>query len=122
MLNKDDLNRRRGAKPGPLHDPVFQKKYPTLYDYLTQTSWPDGTPRELASLSIYPSPGILRIFLRDPATGLCCWVSCTSLTEVYEAVEAALNDSGHEWRVDRREQGEVAKRKHQKNPLANGQK
>lgn len=120
MLTRDAAAKRKGSEAGRLHDPVFQKKYPILYDYLTQVAWDNGDPRELSSLAIYPSPGIIRVFLRDPATGYCCWISCCQLSEVYEAVEAALGDPNHEWRVDRREKGDVASRKHVKNPLANG--
>jgi hypothetical protein len=109
MLKKSDAGARRGSPGGQLHDPRFEKLYPTLHQYLTQTAWEDGTVRELSSVLILPEPGVVRLMLRDRAMGVCCWVASPDLSTMLAVLDAAAGDPSHEWRVDR-QAGQPAKR------------
>jgi len=119
MLKRSEVEGKRGGPGGRFHDPSFEKHFPHLWDYLTQTAWEDGTPRELSSIMIIPEPGIIRLMLRDKATGLVCWVAAPDFTSMFAVLDAAVGDPGHEWRRDRQHPGQVAKRA--PSPEGNGQ-
>jgi len=83
---------------------------PQLYEYLTQKVYPDGTPRRTSSLLMFTDGPMFRLMLKDPDAGMCCWVSGRSLEGAFLALEAALCDPSHEWRLDRQQAGDQAKR------------
>jgi len=83
---------------------------PTVFEYLTATAYADGTARRTSSLLLFNDAGTLKAMLRDQDAGLCCWVGGQSLEAVLAALEAALLDPDHEWRVDRQNPGQKATR------------
>lgn len=92
-------------------DEEFQKHYPTLFDYLTQSRWPDGTPRLTSSLLIFTDNGQVKAMLRDKEAGECLWVACPSLWMIFDVFEAKLCDEEADWRVDRQQEGQTAARR-----------
>lgn len=91
-------------------DPTFQRKFPILWEYLTKTTFDDGTPRDTSSVLVFLDAGTWKLMLRDKTAGLCLWVAAKTPTVVWEALEAALGDPSTEWRVDRQQAGQTAKR------------
>lgn len=83
---------------------------PTVYQFLTERVYEDGSPRQPSSLLLFPDGAMFRLMLKDPDAKLCCWVSGRSLEGAFAALEAALGDPQHEWRADRQQVGDVAKR------------
>lgn len=110
LLKKPTATSGAGSVPAGYLDPTFAKEYPTLWQYLTQTTWEDGTPREPSSLLIFPQDGVFKCMVRDKAAGLCLWVACRQMSQLLDAVESALADPVAEWRHDRQGAGETAKR------------
>lgn len=94
-----------------LSDPEFAGSYPGLWAYLTQAKWEDGSPRQLATLGVYPDRGLIRVMLRDPNHGVILWCAVTTFTDLWAALESLLNDPRADWRTDRRSSGDVATRR-----------
>ena len=101
MLERKALEKRAGVADTTFADKETQTKYPTLWDYLTQTKWKDGEAREVSTLMVIPEGGVFKGMLRDRAMGVVCWVASPTLSGLFEVLEAALNDPHHEWRLDR---------------------
>ena len=101
MLERKALEKRAGVADTNFADPDTQKKYPILWDYLTQGKWKDGETREVSTLMVIPEGGVFKAMLRDRAMGVVCWVACPTLSGLLEVLESALGDPHHEWRLDR---------------------
>lgn len=80
----------------------LSKKFPTLWEFLTKTSWGKDDPRIPGTLFLMMQDGILKASVSDRDSCEVLWVSGQSLTELIEVVDAALNDPGADWRVDRK--------------------
>lgn len=110
MLERQQARKVAGVTATEVSPCDFAVKMPTVFDYLTQTRYADGSPRQTASLLLFNDQGTLKVMLRDRDAGLCCWVGGESLEGVFAALEAALCDPDHEWRVDRQTSGQKATR------------
>lgn len=109
---------RKADQPSPaalpvptLVDPGLGAKYPTLWSYLTQSAWDDGSPRVTSSLLVFVQDGIMKGLLRDREAGLCLWVAAPGLSQLLGVLETNLGSSAADWRVDREQgKGQTAKR------------
>jgi len=110
MLKKPSNRNVAGAGGSAVEVCELALQVPTLYEYLTQTAWDDGTARETAGLLVFFQDGMLKGMLRDKDSGLCLWVAARSLSALLATLEAALLDPAAEWRVDRQVPGQAARR------------
>lgn len=110
LLSKESDRRVVGGATGVVVDDKFAKTYPTLYAYLTQTAWPDGTVRETSSVSVFVDGNAVKCVLKDRSLGICLWATCPTFTGLYAVLEALLCDPAAEWRVDRQTAGQKATR------------
>lgn len=111
LLRRGDMEGRGGPGPRPLTDPAFSGDYPLLWSYLTQNKWEDGSPRQTSSVLLFADDGVLKMMLRDRDAGLCLWVAGATVTGLFDAVEGALADAKADWRQDRVQKGDTAKRR-----------
>jgi len=86
-------------------DAAFQKKWPTLFDHLTQTTWDDGTARQTSTLLIFAADGMLKALLKDREAVMTLWASAATLETLLGTLERAARDPDAEWRADRQEGG-----------------
>jgi len=110
MLSRKMDRKVQGLGATPVDPCELALQVPTLYDYLGQTAWPDGTVRQTSSLLLFQQDGMFKGMLKDTECGLCLWIAGKSLTGLLASLEAALNDPNAEWRVDRQVTGQVARR------------
>jgi hypothetical protein len=110
LLEKGSMRKVAGGGAEVLTDPDFAALYPTLFAYMTQSTWPDGSAREVSTLSVFADGGMAKCVLKDRAGGVCLWASCPNLTNLFGVLEALLCDPGAEWRVDRALPGQKASR------------
>lgn len=110
LLDKGAARKIAGGASEVIDDKEFSTLYPMLFSYMTQAQWPDGTAREVSTLSIFADGGMAKCVLKDRATGLCLWASCPNLSNLFGVLESLLNDPGAEWRVDRQVSGQKASR------------
>lgn len=102
MLRKPEGS-AAGDRPGiTLVDVKFKKDYPTLWDYLTQQQWDDGSARETAGLTMFVQDGLFKALLKDNDAGQCLWVAAHGFFDVLAALEKQASAPVADWRVDRK--------------------
>jgi hypothetical protein len=79
--------------------------YPALWEYMSEASWGEGKPRELATLLLFLDGGRLKAMLNDRDSGRVAFVTGCSLEEVLEALEGGLVSSSLDWRASQRSAG-----------------
>lgn len=110
MLSKEMLSQRKVSGSSCMSDPAAVEAWPLLWAHLTQTAWEDGTSRVTSNLLIFTDGGHVKAMLRDRSSSLCLWIASSTLSDLFTAVELALQDPTVEWRQDRQAQGDVARR------------
>lgn len=88
----------------------YTELFPQLWNYLTQTRWDDGTPRQPSSVSIFLQHGKWTACLIEKNWGLILFATADRLEGIWEALDARLSDPKADWRVDRKQPGQQAKR------------
>lgn len=101
MLKKSDQRVRVDGVASKLDDNDTKSLFPTLWDYMTQDRWDDGTPRETSSLLIFAQDGMLKAMLRDRENGQCLWTAGVSVATVMFQLDTALNDPNADWKADK---------------------
>jgi hypothetical protein len=98
MLKRADVANVRGGLPAAA-DPAWAKGIPLVLEYLTQTAWEDGKPREVATITIVAEGGSWRVCLNDRAMSRSCWISGETVHKALEALEKALQEDKAGWRA-----------------------
>lgn len=110
MIERQVARRVAGQEQGNITPCEWSLAVPTVFDYLTQRAYGDGSPRATSSVLLFNDAGIFKAMLKDSDAKLCCWVAADSLAGLFAALEAALCDPKHEWRADRSQAGDKARR------------
>lgn len=110
MLSKGSRPSAKDSGSAQVQDEAFAKKYPTLFDYLTQTKWDDGTSRVTATLMIFAQDGLLKGMLRDRDAEQTLWVAADGFEKLLKLMDKAASDPDAEWRLERSKPGDTAKR------------
>lgn len=100
---------KRKAKPTEVsrgrvaEDADFQLQYPTLFDYLTATTFEgEGNElRQVSTLLIFGQDAVWKACLRDRAESVCLWVAAPSVLGTLEVLEGELAGPTAAWRLDR---------------------
>lgn len=101
LLDKKDQRKVTGGPVAGVVDLEFSNSHPLLFSYLTQRAWPDGSPRQTSSLTIFEDSGIMKAVLKDRDANLCLWASSPTIARLYDVIEALLCDPEAEWRTER---------------------
>lgn len=105
MLKKADARRAELHGDAALVAGDYGILYPTLWSYLTQARWDDGTERKTSSVTVFCDGGQLKCVLKDKETNLSLWASGVSFETMLSVLEALLNDPTAVWRQDKQETG-----------------
>lgn len=100
------LTRRSSSTNGerpyvPLSECSWQKKYPTVAEFLSMAAWPDGPPRVTGTITLLFEEGMVKAALNDRDSGCSCFVSAKTFTSLWERLEKGLSEDTLEWRVKR---------------------
>lgn len=109
MLRKEDQRRQEIMGSAALIGGDYSILYPTVWSYLTQDRWDDGTPRKTSSVTMFMDQGQLKCVLKDKESGTSLWAAGISLESMFGVLEALLNDSTAVWRQDKLETGTSAR-------------
>lgn len=77
---------------------ILLHEYPQLYEYLTESKWDDGKPRERATLLVIAEGCRFKLWLNDKALGRSCWVSGATLEDALLSLDTGLAGDSLEWR------------------------
>lgn len=76
----------------------FETEYPALAEYLTCTTYPDGSAREVASLAVTVDDGCVKACLHDRDTRRSLFVAGVSVLDAICSLEIALEGDDADWR------------------------
>lgn len=71
---------------------------PAVTEYLSASSYPDGTQRERAVLSCFIEDGRVKVCLNDRDTGRTLWRSGDGIEDCLILLETAIVDGTADWR------------------------
>lgn len=77
------------------------RPWPTLWAYLTDEEYSDGSPRERSTLTFFIEDGQPKACLSDRQEDRTLWVSASSLQDLIVRLEALLATGKAEWRDSR---------------------
>lgn len=83
----------------PPEDDGFAKKYPQLYEYMTEVTYEDGKSRDTSKVQLIYQEGRIVAALQDVEMKRTLFVSGPSLTRALEALEKAVGLPGADWRA-----------------------
>jgi len=86
-------------------DVEFQTSYPALSEYLTSAQYPDGTARQLATLTIFREDGFWKACLNEKDQGLVLFVAEGRFGTLLEALELLLQEDHPPWRKSTTKRG-----------------
>lgn len=98
FLVKPDPAASAALAAGPVDGGKFGEAHPALWEYLTCGQWPDGTPRERATLLVLYEDGLLKACLNDKASLRAVWISCDEWPALLKSLDRALQDGTAAWR------------------------
>jgi hypothetical protein len=79
-------------------DPEFLNNYPSVYAYLTQTEYNDGTARVTATITLYVDSRCLTLILNDRENNRSVFINGSSLYGAFTALDEALTSGSADWR------------------------
>jgi len=72
--------------------------WPSLWEFLTESTWDDGSKRQLPTLLFFFEEGIWKSCLSDKAMGRTGWCSGVSPEALLTSLDAQIRDDRVEWR------------------------
>jgi len=84
---------------------------PAVVEYLTASTYPDGSARERSTISIFVEDGVVKACLSDRDQARTLWRSGASVEDAVMALEGAVVDGTADWRRSGGGKATVPKRK-----------
>lgn len=98
MLKRPQKSETSADKGAKVTDEKFASSYPTIVAYLTDTTWDDGTKREVSSLTLSMSEGAMQLAMNDKDLMRSLYTTADTLSKALAAMEAALAGDKGQWR------------------------
>jgi hypothetical protein len=98
VLQRRDAASPGVGAPGKVKASKWALAHPSIWEMLTASEWPDGTPRKLSTVTVFVDEGCVKVSINDRAQGLVGFSSGASLEEALASLEAALAADRVEWR------------------------
>jgi hypothetical protein len=73
--------------------------FPTVWEYLTATTFDDGSARETATVSVFVEEGLVKVALNDRAERRSAYVTGSDLRAALKALEGILGAGEVDWRL-----------------------
>lgn len=80
---------------------TYLAPFADLLAFLSSPCWPDGSKRELGSLSIAVTAGRWSVRVKDPNGKRYAYLTGQTIDEALEAVEKGLGSDQMDWREDK---------------------
>ena len=98
VMKKPDMATTKATSAGGACPCPLLAKFASICEYLTTTSWEDGSVRMPSKLSLCVEDGFILIALNDVDLKQSAYTSSTSLQEGLKLLDAALKGSQVTWR------------------------
>jgi len=85
-----------------LLDEDFFEEWPTVWEYLSETRFDDGKPRETSTVLIFVDAERLKVCLSDREANEVAFVSGATFKEAMDALERGLAGGTLDWRPGKR--------------------
>jgi hypothetical protein len=86
------------SKPPPFVDVDFQNSYPALFEFMSCPTYPDGSSRQLSTLTLFRDDNLWKACLNEKDQGLVLFVSEDRFGVLLEALELLLQEERPPWR------------------------
>lgn len=98
-LRKPAPGEMYGPPAVPFSDAEFQRKYPSITEYLFTQKWQDGSPRVTSTLAIFSSEGALKVVLNDRDNNRSAFFCEPTVELALESLEQALSTDRVDWKT-----------------------
>jgi hypothetical protein len=78
---------------------ALSKQVPSLIEFLSQSTWEDGTSRQTGTLTVMVHDGVLKAAVNDRESSSSAFVSGKSFTSLLKAVDKGLAEGSLDFRV-----------------------
>lgn len=109
-IRKRDVAMGEGTHPAKIRDGIWQKSYPTLWEFLSVDTYDDKSPRRLPTVTIFLGPDGLQACLNDRDQGLAAFVTSLSLEGLWQALDKGLREDSLDWRRSSPPSGKKSKK------------
>lgn len=83
---------------GPIQPCPFWKDFPALWEYMSSGSYPDGSPRQTSSLTVFIEDGLIKLCLSDRDNSQTAWGASDEFEDALLGLEKALAGGVVQWR------------------------
>jgi hypothetical protein len=80
---------------------VWEKDYPALVEFLTSSTWPDGSGRTAGTLMIMVEGGLWKAWVHDRDASVAAFVSSGTLMGLLKSVSQGVESGQLDWRADK---------------------
>jgi len=80
------------------NDPGSKADFPSLFAYLSDDQWEDGSPRMRSTLIIFCEGDTFKACLTDKDNDLTLWAASRTLVDLFGSLEGRLGDPEADWR------------------------
>jgi len=101
-LDRPTHDPNKGARGGKPKGGNWSVLLPTLWEYLTEAEYSDGTARRPATLLLFAEDGLVKACLHDRDQGRSAWSSGPGEEECLGSLEEKLVSGTVEWRRDQK--------------------
>jgi hypothetical protein len=98
MIKRQSASAPSGLGSLAAKDDAFSRRCPLMFEYLTATTFEDGSERQTATLLVFAAEGVWKGCLNDRAEEQALWASASDLQGVLDALEHALETGAPDWR------------------------
>lgn len=92
----------------PCTGTIFES-FPTLWEFLTLSKWPDASLRKVGTIILFTEGDKWKCCVKDPSGGRVAFVTGKDLDSLLLAVDAGLDQDDLDWRPDRPQGGQGKK-------------
>lgn len=106
----DILRKRQATKTDEVasasvgQDSVFSEM-PGLWAHISESRYPDGSPRQTSTVTVFVDAGVLKVCLNDRDNGLTAWGAGATLCDALHALEVGLQGDSLSWRSSAGQRG-----------------
>lgn len=100
---------RRPTGPAESHDlsvpfdELMASRYPTVWSYLSDAVYEDGSSRQTSSLVVFVEDGLVKVCLSDRDQERSAFAAGSCLLDALEAINVGLETNAIQWRRQRQQ-------------------